>query len=423
MNLDATISKSEGWKRVISVTVPVEEVEAAFATATQQYRQKAKIPGFRPGKAPLEMVNRQYGEQIRQDVLEALIPRAFDAALHKLELRPLGTPELSSIDFDRGKPLAFTAEFEIRPQVEIKDYRGLKLTKRVYDVPDSDIDATLEALRDSAAELIEVHRPAREGDVVICDLHKVYDRLNRVKQSEFNGVKIELHPERTRAELFQNINGMSVGEGKEVEIAYPPDEPQPDLAGNTVLYRIWLKQVMQKQLAPVDDELAKKVTGGKIETVPALREAIRQDIAARAENAAQRDLRGQIRKLAVEANPVEVPAGFLKEHIEEVTERLRARDQSAQPETIRAQFEPMAIEQFRWDYLVSELARKEGIEVSDAEVEMVLKSWPAQGREKPDPDKVHWNMLEMKVYDWLLANAQVSEEKYVPPGASRIVTP
>ena len=233
---------------------------------------------------------------------------------------------------------------------------------------------------------------------------------------------IELHPERTRPELFKNLVGMTIGEGKEVEIAYPADEGEPDLAGNTVLYRIWLKQVLQKQLPPLDDELAKKVSDGKIETLAALRDVIRKDISQRAEGAAMRDMRGQVRQRVVEANPIDVPEGFLKEHISEVTERLQKRDPKLSPDTIKTQFEPMAVEQFRWDYVVSEVAKREGIDVADSEIEMVLKSWPQQSQEKPDPEKLHWNMLEMKVSDWLVANAQVTEEKFQPQ-ASRIIKP
>lgn len=422
MNLEATVSKEEGWKRTISVTVPVDEVETAFGKTTQKYRQQAKIPGFRPGKAPAEMITQKFGEQIRQDVLEDMIPQAFDAALRKLSLNPLGTPELTSVKFDRGQPLVFEANFEIRPVVEVKGYKGLKLTKRVYDVTDADVDSALESVRDGAATTVEVQRPSREGDIVICDLQKIYDKLNKVKQSEFKGMHIELHPERTRPELFKNLVGMTIGEGKEVEIAYPAEESEPDLAGNTVLYRIWLKQVLQKQLPPLDDELAKKVSGGQIEALAGLRDVIRKDIAHRAESAATRDMRGQVRQLVVAANPIDVPEGFLRDHIDEVTERLQKRDPSLKPETIKAQFEPMAVEQFRWDYVVSEVAKKEGITVPEAEMEMMLKAWPAQSQEKPDPEKLHWNMLEMKVSDWLVANAEVTEEKYNPQ-ASRIIKP
>ena len=422
MNLDAAVSKEDGWKRTISVTVPVDEVEVEFGKTIQTYRQKAKFPGFRPGKAPVEMVNRQYAEQIRQDVLEGMIPKAFDAALRKLALVPLGTPELTSVKFERGEPLVFEANFEIRPKVEIKDYKGLKLTKKVYDVTDNDVEAALESVRDGASTTVEVPRPAREGDIVVCDLQKIYDKLNKVKQNEFKGMHIELHPERTRPELFKNLVGMTIGEGKEVEIAYPADEGEPDLAGNTVLYRIWLKQVLQKQLPPLDDELAKKVSDGKIETLAALRDVIRKDISQRAEGAAMRDMRGQVRQRVVEANPIDVPEGFLKEHISEVTERLQKRDPKLSPDTIKTQFEPMAVEQFRWDYVVSEVAKREGIDVADSEIEMVLKSWPQQSQEKPDPEKLHWNMLEMKVSDWLVANAQATEEKFQPQ-ASRIINP
>jgi trigger factor len=420
-SLEAKVSKEEGWKRTISVTVPVDEVETAYSQTIAKYRQKAKISGFRPGKAPLDMVERQYTEEIKQDVLEAMVPHAFEEALRQLSLSPLGTPELSAIKFERGTPLTFEASFEIRPQVEVKGYSGLKLTKRVYEVTEHDIDEALVAVRDGAATTIEVQRPAREGDVVVVNMQKIYDRNNRVKQNEFPGLRVELHAERTRPELFKALVGMTVGEGKEVEIAYPEDESDPALAGNTVLYRAWMKQVLQKQLPPLDDELAKKVSGDQIETLAALRDVMRKDMEHRAESAAQRDLRGQMRQMVVGANPIEVPAGFLEEHLNEVTERFRSRDQKVAPEAVRAQFEPMAVEQFRWDFCASEIAKKEGIGIPDAEVEAVAKSWPKSDKERPDDEKIHWTLLEMRVYDWLLSHAEVQSEKFQP--TPHIITP
>jgi len=421
MELQATITKEDGWKRTISIRVPATEIETAFTATTAKYRQKAKIPGFRPGKAPETMVTQRYAAEIRQDVLESVVPEAFEVALKQLALDPIGSPALSSVEFEHGADLTFEADIEVRPQVEITGYKGLKLTKQIFEVGDPDVDRALESIRDGAATTTEVQRPAREGDVLTCDLQKIYDRLNRVKRSQFNNVKIDLRADRTRPELFSGLNGMTVGEGKEIEVPYPDDEPDPDLAGNTVLYRVWLKSVAQKNLPPLDDDLARSLEGGKVESLAQLRDLVRKDLERRMDGVAVKDLRIQARRGVVEANPFPIPGNFLQEYLDDVTKRLQASDQSITAESVRSRFEPLAVEQFRWDYAVSHIAKHEDITVTDGEVDAIVQSWPADAKDRPARDKVYWSMLEMKVYDFLLTNAEVQEIKYNPE--SRIVKP
>jgi trigger factor len=421
MQVQATITKEDGWKRTLAVTVPTAEVETAFKATEQAYRQKAKIPGFRPGKVPLAMIVQRFAGEIRQDVLESVVPEAFEAALRQLSLVPLGSPSLSAVKLERGVDLTFEAEIEIRPQVEITGYTGLHLTKQVYEVTEADVDSALESIRDGAATTVEVQRPARENDVVTCDLQKIYDRLNRVKDSHFSDVKVELRSERARPELYKGLLGMSVGEGKEIEVTYPADESDPSLAGNTLLYRVWVKAVAQKNLPVLDDEFASAFSGGKLESLARLREWVRGDLDRRFAEAAMRDLHAQVRRAVVAANPFPVPAGFLNEYLEDVTKRLQANNPSVKPEAVRAQFEPLAAEQFRWDFAVNDIARREKITVTDEEADAILAAWPPDAKDRPDRDKVRWSLEEMKVYDWLVAAAQVEDVKYTPQ--PRIVTP
>ncbi|MEW5702247.1 MAG: trigger factor [Candidatus Zixiibacteriota bacterium] len=421
MQLQATISNEEGWKRTITIVVPANEVETVYVATTAKYRQKAKIPGFRPGKAPEKMVTQRYADEIRQEVLETVVPEAFDGALKQLALDPIGSPTLSAVNLERGSDLTFEAEIEIRPQVEIVGYKGLKLTKQIYEVTDQDVDSALESVRDGAATTTEVQRPAREGDVVTCDLQKIYDRLNRVKRTQFNDVKIELRNDRTRPQLYAGLNGMAVGEGKEIEVTYPADEPDLDLAGNTLLYRVWLKSVAQKNLPVLDDEFARSLPGDKVETLAQLRDVIRKDLERRMEGAAMKDLRAQARRGVVEANAFPIPGNFLQEYLDDVANRLKAQDPSITPETVRTRFEPLAVEQFRWDYAVSDIAKRENINVTKAEVNAIVEAWPPQAQDRPDSAKVHWSLLEMKIYDFLLTNAEISESRFNP--AAQIIRP
>jgi trigger factor len=419
MDVKAAITNQQGWARTFQVTVPAAEVDHAFDTITERYRKDSKFPGFRPGKATASMAAARFATEIRQDVLEEVIPKAYEAALHQLGITAIGSPKLDKVKLERGSEMVFSIEVEIRPQVDVTGYKGLKLQKRTYEITDREVDPAIEELREMASTFTEVTRPAQDGDVVICDLQKIYDRRNQVKRSKFENVRFDLREGRARPEFLKGVAGMAVGEGKEIEVQYPDDERDPDLAGNTVLFRTWLKSVSQRNLPPADDEFARKV--GTFSSLAELRGRVAADLQRRAESASLKDMGRQARRQVVEANPFDVPKGFLEEYLEGVTTRLQHADKTLTAETIRVQFEPMAVEQFRWDYVVYEIARKEGISVTDDEVRQIQATWPDDAKEKPSEEKIRDSLLENKVYDILLANADIAE---VPQILNpKIVTP
>jgi len=407
MDIQATILKEEGWARTVQVTVPATEVDRAMAAATAKYRKKAEIPGFRPGKAPESLIKDRFGGEINQETLETLLPKAYDAALKQLELIPLGSPHLSEVKFNPGDDLVFNAEVEIRPRVDITGYRGLKLERRVYEITDRDIDLSIDGLRDSVATTVEVQRAAQAGDVVVCDLQKIGDRNNRVKKAKFENVTLELRDGRGRPEFLKGIPGMVIGEGREIEVNYPPDEPDPDLAGNTVLFRTWLKSVSEKKLPEADDAFAKSL--GEFESLAHLRQRIGQDLKRRADSAALKEMGRNVRKQIVQANAFEVPKGLLEEYFEGVTGRLKEGNPGITPEMVRKQFEPAAVEQFRWDYAVFEIAQKEKLTVSDDDVTAVLNTWPEDSPDRPTEDRVRESLLENKVVELVVSQAEVTE--------------
>lgn len=407
MDIEATILKEEGWARTIQVTVPTSEVDASMAAATAKYAKKAEIPGFRPGKAPQSLIKERFGGEIYQDALEHLLPRAYDEAIRKLQLIPLGSPQLSEVKFNPGDDLVFNAELEIRPRVDITGYRGLKLEKRVYEISDGDIDTSINTLRDGAATTVEVQRAAQKGDVVVCDLQKISDRNNKVKQTKFENITLELREDRGRPEFVKGIEGMVIGEGREIEVNYPPDEPDPDLAGNTVLFRAWLKSVSEKKLPEPNDEFAKSL--GDFESIAKLRERIGRDLQRRAESASLKEMGGNVRKLIVDANAFEVPKGLMEEYFEGVTGRLRESNPGITAEMVRKQFEPAAVEQFRWDYAVFEIAQKEGLAVTEEEVTAVLNTWPEDAQDRPTKERIRESLLENKVVEFVVGDAEVTD--------------
>jgi trigger factor len=190
--LKATLKEGQAWTRFLEIEVPVEEVDALFDLTYEEYRKKARIAGFRPGKAPLGMVKQRYAQDVKGDVFEVIVPKAYEQALIEQNLVPLNPPKLSDVDFDEGKPLKFKAEFEIRPVVKLSKYTGFRVEKTIPIIGDKEIDDSLQYLRERLAEYHPVTRASENGDMLIVDLLKKHSKLGKLKEEKLENVEIEL---------------------------------------------------------------------------------------------------------------------------------------------------------------------------------------------------------------------------------------
>jgi len=426
MEAQVKVTEKEGWVRVLDIEVAAEEVNKTFAQVTDKYKQQAEIPGFRPGKAPVEMVAARYRQAIRQDALEQLLPNAYEHAVKENKLFPLGDPSIDNVVFEKGKPFTLTVEITIRPEVEIANYKGFKLKRQVWEITDEDVDRQIDRFREVKAEHIDVTRAVEKGDIVVCDLQKVHDKNNRVKETKFDDRVIDLVEERCAPELLQHLPGMKIGEGKDIEIVYPADHPEPNFAGNTVLYRTWVKSIREKKLPVVNDEFAASL--GPYKDLNDLKEKVRADMELNVKQESDKDLREQVRKAAVEANNFEVPPTLVEEYLTSLTRRFQGMGGEIDEQKIREQFRPLAEEQFRWDFIMHEVAHKEKLDLSEAESAAIRKfvqdsnAQPnADKREPLSEEKLSTDILEQKVFDFLIENAETEDVPRVL--SSKIIKP
>ena len=159
--LTVDVREGKAWKRTLEIEVPKETVDEEFEAAYRKYQGQAKIPGFRKGKAPMNLVKLRYGEAIQKEVLETLVPRVYEDALKETDLSPISLPEVKEIQFKQGMPLKFQAEIEVKPEVDVKDYKGLEVVKRVKEITDNDLEQSLKYLREDLAQLQPVQRQAK----------------------------------------------------------------------------------------------------------------------------------------------------------------------------------------------------------------------------------------------------------------------
>ncbi|MEO8098229.1 MAG: trigger factor [Acidobacteriota bacterium] len=302
----------EGCKHSLEITVPVADVEKETERVAADIQKKVRLPGFRPGKAPMTIVKSKFGSDIRQDVLEAIVPRFFHEAAAKEGLQVVGRPNVVDVHFHDNEPIRFKAEFEVAPIFELADYRGVTITYAEPEVTDADVDERIEGVRDQKAEYVnEDPRPLVDGDYAVVSLESISGVAEKVSQDE---LMLKIGDEATLPAFSENLRGATPGDVKEFDISYPADYDRATLAGRTVAFRAELKAVRRKELPELNDEFAKDL--GDFQTLDEFKETVRKTIFREREYQAQEAAKHQILDKLVDANDFPIPEAYLDRQIE-----------------------------------------------------------------------------------------------------------
>ena len=225
----------EGCKHSLEVTVPLAEVESETERVIGEIQKKVKLPGFRPGKAPASLVKTRFAGDIRQGVIEKLVPRFFRAEADKDKLEVVGQPNITEVHFHAGEPLRFKAEFEVAPTFELGDYRGVVVNYNEPEVPEAELAARLEEIREQKAEYVnEEPRPLADGDYAVVSLESLTGLAEKISQDE---IMLKIGDQTTLPAFTENLRGAAPEESREFEVTYPEDYERKNLAGHTVRFR------------------------------------------------------------------------------------------------------------------------------------------------------------------------------------------
>jgi trigger factor len=299
-------------KKSLAVEVPVEEVSKETEAVLRRYAGQVRLPGFRQGKAPADMVRKRFAKEIDTDVRERLISRLWREATAEKGLIPLGDPILEDLKHEEGMPFQFKTTFEVLPRFEVKDYRGVEAKTPSSRIEDSDVDQALESIRQSRAQYVaDEARLAEPGDVLVADLEEQPEGEESKKRER---VVLEVggsgNPEAFNAQIVGARHGRSYA----FDVNYPADHPSPALAGKRISYRILVHEVKRKEVPPLDDELAKGL--GEFESLEALKARVRSDLEERKAAATRAGVRQAILDKVMLANPVPLPDVLVEEEIQ-----------------------------------------------------------------------------------------------------------
>ncbi len=412
-----TVEKTgeDSASKSLRVTVPVDRVREAEARALKYYSQRARLPGFRPGKAPDTVVRKRFGDAIRQTVLEEVIRESWETAKTNESLKPITDPAIRNLKFEEGSPIEFELHVEVRPEVKLERVGGFRIERRLAAVPDSAVEEQLARLQEQKAAWIPVEgtKPS-PGHMVRVEVAPMENGVAGISQPH----DLVLGDNQTIPEVEERIMSLVPGEIAETEVRFPDDHPDESRRGQTRQLRIALHEVKRQDLPPLDDALAREV--GDFENLEALRAAVRQDLEREASREADAGVRQSLLAQIVEANRIEAPDSLVHRLMHGYAEMYKVPED--QLPKFEQQFHQIAEAQVKRDLALDALVEAHGLRATEAEIDQRINRM-AETRGVPAAQvyaslqkanrlgELERAITEEKVFDFLLKQSTVEEAK------------
>ncbi len=387
-------AKKDGVKREISVEIPAAEVARETEAVVAKYQKMARLPGFRRGHVPPSIIRQRFKEELKSDVVEALVPRYFRKEAEKLGMIPVSQPRVTDLHIHDGEPLTFKASFEIMPEIKVEGYKELRADHPEIDVKDEEVEEELNNVREQHATFISIEgRPLADGDFAQASMDgRPKDTDDQTKPVHMDEVLIEIGGKNTVPEFSQNLRGANAGDERQFEVKYPEDTNDKRLAGKTLVYTVNVQAIKQKNLPELNDDFAKEL--GEFSSLDQVRKQIRENMLAERKHTAEREAKDKLVTDLVRRNDFEVPESLVDRQIDMRLERgLRAlAAQGMKMEDmkkmdlprLRAGQRDQAVQDVKSSLLLERIAELEGIAVSERELSHEIEGLAAQTKQTPE---------------------------------------
>jgi trigger factor len=377
--------------REVKIEAPVEEVDKAFARVLREYKKHARIPGFRAGKVPESVVRRRFAEQIKKDVVESLLPERFQAAIAAAGVTPVSQPQLTGLTLEEGQPLAGAAVFEVVPAFSLDGYQDVTVPKPAVEATEEEFQQELKRLRESRStiETVEEDRPLVDGDWAEISYTGQVQAEEGAPPLAGQDSLVEIGGPETLPAFTEALRGAKVGQELQVEVVYPAEYTENNLAGKTVAYSVEVKAIKKRNLPELNDEFATEV--GDYENLAALEARIREHLLSTKQRQSEQQTREALFAALNERFPFPVPESLVQQQVDARLERgLRAlAQQGMNPDMmrkldftrLRAAQRDSAIGEVKTSLLLDRIADAEELSVTDEEVDHEIYLAALQARE------------------------------------------
>ena len=391
---ETTEIKQDGVKREISVEIPAADVARETEIIVQKYQKVARLPGFRSGHVPASIIKQRFKEDLKSDVVEALVPRYFRKEAEKQGLIPVSQPQVTDLHIQDGEPLRFKASFEVLPEIVVEGYKELRADHPEIVVKDEEVEAAVNSVREQHATFTSVEgRPLAEGDFAQSSMDgKPKHDDGTAQPVHMDEVLIEIGGKNTVPEFTEHLRGANAGDQREFEVSYPEDTSDKRLAGKTFVYTVKIQAIKQKNLPDLNDEFAKEL--GEFTTLEQVRKQIRENMEAERKHDAEREAKDKLVAELVKRNDFEVPESLVDRQIDVRLERgLRAlAAQGMKMEDLKKMDLPrlrvgqrdQAVQDVKSSLLLERVADLEKIEAGEDEVNHEIQALAQQTKQTPD---------------------------------------
>jgi trigger factor len=419
--MQVSLTATGGLERRLEVAVPATEVTSEVEQRLKNISRTARLKGFRPGKAPITVVRKQFGEQVHAEVIQDLMRSSFAQALSQEKLTPAGGPRIEPIAMGPGSELKYAAIFEVLPEIQLKPFETMPVERPSATVTEEDVDAMIESMRRQRPVFTAVERPAQDTDRVTIDFDGKVDG-EPFEGGEGRDVPVVVGSRQSVAELEEGLKGATTGEIRTVSLSFPAESPNKQIAGKTAQLEVTIKKVEQHSLPEVDEEFCRAygVEEGGIE---ALRTEVRKSMERELGDVIRNRVRGQVMDALYRENTFEVPRSMIDEQVQrlqvDAARRIGAKDASQVP--AREVFEDQARRRAALGLLMGQIVQAQNIRVDRERVQTRLNDLVAQ---YPNPDEarrayiqnadamrqVESVVLEDQVVDWIVDHAHVTDK-------------
>ena len=411
MNLQVTEKKSDGVERLLQVEVPADMVRQAEEKAVRRYASSARLPGFRPGKAPPAMIRQRFADAIRQETVESLIQEAYKQVVGDKDVKLAAQPHVHDVKFTEGEPLTFELHLEVHPTVELPRTQGFRVTRTERPVTDDAVQEQIDSLREQRANWAPIEDKPAEHDMVTVMLATADDDGKIPEGREY---RLVLGGGQAIAGIEELIMTLKPGETAERPVNWPDDFPDEAQRSKTKLVRVTLADAKRKSLPDLDDSFAREL--GEFDSVDGLRKAVREDLTSNATREADADVRQKLVDEIIGANPFPVPPSWVSQMVAAYIEAYQVPEGEREPFAQR--FRAMAERQVRRDLVIETLAEREKLMASESELDdrvaelasrrgtdvgQLYASLQKAGRLR----EIERSITEEKVFKWLLGQNTV----------------
>jgi len=430
--------ESETCKKELVIEIPPDIVRQESEAVTAQYRRVARIPGFRPGHAPASLVRRHFREDIRNEVVQTLLPKYFESAIKEQNISVVGRPQFADLKFDEDRPLTCTVKFEVIPEFQLKDYKGLEVEEPATEVSEAEVMQALQELQERAATFEPVEgRAAEDGDFVTIKYRGIDKVDPETKPFEASEVMVHLGAKGTVPAFTENLRGVKPGDVREFEVSYPEDYSTKALAGKVFRYRVEVLSIKKKVVPELDDDFAKSVS--EYQTFEELKAKVSENLAARNKHEAELEAKQGLLNQLVAAHSFPVPETLvdarLNARLESFLTRLMSqgldpRNLGIDWQKLREEGRPEAEKDVRGSLILEKVAEAEGIQVTEEEVDEVIREIAEERHEAPAAVKtrltregelptIKSRLLNQKALDLIYRNAKIKPKSEAVPDQAK----